>query len=55
MNWLLEIITIWISLDIVLVATGWYAATTIKPIFPNWWKRVIADFEPLEPFPQVQL
>ncbi|MFN8453511.1 MAG: hypothetical protein U0401_02390 [Anaerolineae bacterium] len=48
MNWLLQIITIWISLDIVLVATAWYAVKTIKPLFPNWWKQVVIDIEPAQ-------
>lgn len=46
MSWLLQLIIIWLSIDILIIATGWYAVTTIKPYFPNWWKRTIADVEP---------
>ena len=46
MSWSLQLIVIWLSLDILIIATGWYAVTTIKPYFPNWWKRTIADVEP---------
>lgn len=46
MSWLLQLIVIWLSLDILIIATGWYAVTTLKPYFPNWWKRTIADVEP---------
>ncbi len=46
MAWWLQLIIIWLSIDIVVIATGWYGVTTIKPKFPNWWKRVIADVEP---------
>jgi len=44
-SWL-QLIVIWLSIDILIIATGWYAVTTIKPYFPNWWKRTIADVEP---------
>ncbi|NJN97534.1 MAG: hypothetical protein HC875_27360 [Anaerolineales bacterium] len=43
MAWLLKLILIWLSFDVVVMATGWYLATTIRPYFPNWWRRVIAD------------
>ena len=46
MSWLLQLIVIWLSIDILIIATGWYAVTTIKPYFPIWWKRTIADMEP---------
>ena len=46
MSWLLQLIVIWLSIDILVIITGWYAVTTIKPYFPNWWKRTIADVEP---------
>ncbi len=46
MSWSLQLIVIWLSLDILIIATGWYAVTTLKPYFPNWWKRTIADVEP---------
>jgi hypothetical protein len=46
MSWLLQLIIIWLSIDILIIATGWYSITTIKPYFPNWWKCTIADFEP---------
>ena len=46
MAWWLQFLLIWLSVDIVVIATGWYSVTTLKPNFPNWWKRVIADMEP---------
>ena len=46
MFWLLQLIVIWLTIDILVITTGWYAVTTIKPYFPNWWKRTIADIEP---------
>jgi hypothetical protein len=46
MPWFLQLIVIWLSIDILVIATGWYAVTTIKTYFPNWWKRTIADIEP---------
>jgi hypothetical protein len=47
MDWLLKLVVIWISIDIVTIATGWYAINVIKPRFPNWWRQVIiADADP---------
>jgi hypothetical protein len=46
MDWLLKLVVIWFSLDVVLIATGWYAISTIKIQFPNWWRRVICDKGP---------
>ena len=46
MDWLLKLIVIWFSIDVVIIATGWYAVNVIKPHFPNWWRRVIVDVEP---------
>lgn len=46
MSWLWQLVLIWLSIDILIIATGWYAVSTIKPHFPDWWKRTIADIEP---------
>jgi len=43
MDWLFKFIIIWLSLDIVIIATGWYFVYTIRPVFPDWWRRVIVD------------
>lgn len=53
MTWWLEFIVIWLCIDLVVLATGWYAVTTLKRYFPDWWQRAIAyevesDFD-LEP------
>lgn len=42
-NWWLEFIIIWLSIDIIIIATGWFTVGTIKTFFPNWWERVIAS------------
>ena len=47
MVWLLEVGLIWLSLDVLIIATGWYLVKAIKPNFPHWWQRVIADELPL--------
>ncbi len=46
MHWLLNFVVIWLSISIFVVATSWYIAKTIAPLYPNWWKRVVVDFEP---------
>jgi hypothetical protein len=44
-NWLLKFLVIWLSFDIAVIATGWYAEHTIKVQFPNWWRKVICNDE----------
>lgn len=43
MPWVSKLILIWLSFDVVVIATGWYLTTTIRPYYPRWWRRVIAD------------
>jgi len=46
MDWLLKFVVLWLSIDVVIIATAWYAATLIKPQWPNWWRRVVVDEDP---------
>ena len=46
MEWVLKFTVIWLSIDILIFATSWYAITVIRPRWPNWWKQVIVDVEP---------
>lgn len=46
LEWLLKFAVIWISIDAVVMATGWYMTTTIRPLFPNWWRQVVVDEDP---------
>ena len=46
MEWLLSFSVIWLSIDIIVIATGWYLVSTIKPRCPEWWRRVVVDEEP---------
>lgn len=46
LEWLLIFIVLWISISIITIATSWYFAETIRPFFPKWWKRYVADDEP---------
>ena len=43
MEWLFKSFIILLSIDIIIVATIWYATQIIKPRFPNWWQRFIVD------------
>lgn len=43
---LFKIAVLWIAGDTILVATGWYLATTVSPMCPDWWRRVIVDEAP---------
>lgn len=48
-NVLLKIAVLWIAIDTFLIATGWYLATTIRPLCPDWWRRVVVADE-VSPF-----
>jgi hypothetical protein len=42
MMWLLQLLIIWLSIDIVIFATYWYMVNTIKPLCSDWWSQNIA-------------
>ena len=50
MIWWIKFAVIWFSIDIVIIAIGWYALAVIKPRYPEWWRRVIADYDPQDDF-----
>ena len=41
-----KFIGLWLLVDIVIFATGWYLATIIKAFYPDWWRRHIVDEMP---------
>ena len=45
-NWALKLVIIWMGLNTMIMATCWYLVTSIKPLFPDWWRRVVVDEEP---------
>jgi hypothetical protein len=45
MDWLLKLIVIWLSIDIVMIASAWYVASVIRPLAPDWWKKHIIDYQ----------
>lgn len=47
MDWLLEALAIWLSLDVLFIATIWYATLSLPRLWPNWWQQnVVATIEP---------
>ncbi|GIK41743.1 MAG: hypothetical protein BroJett011_55760 [Chloroflexota bacterium] len=46
MVWFLKLLVIWLSFDVVVIASGWYLVRAIKPKFPNWWRQAVADERP---------
>jgi hypothetical protein len=36
---LLKIAVIWISIDVVILASVWLAARVIQALCPTWWER----------------
>jgi hypothetical protein len=43
---ILKIVLLWLLSDVVILATVWYLSTTIQPLFPTWWRGVVADEPP---------
>jgi len=41
-----KLILLWLSVDIIIIATGWYLVTVIEPCYPEWWRRYIIDEMP---------
>jgi len=46
MNWIMQLAVLWLSLDIVIIATCWFVYTEVRPRCPQWWQQHIADDEP---------
>lgn len=46
MDWLIKVAVVWLSVDIVLLATVWYVAVIVKQLWPDWWSRVVIDIDP---------
>ena len=46
MDLLVKITTLWLALDFLILATVWYAASTLQPRFPGWWRAVVCDRAP---------
>ena len=42
-SFLLKVGAIWLSIDIVTLATGWYAVTVVRPRWSARWRRVVAN------------
>ncbi|MEM7033948.1 MAG: hypothetical protein AAF629_30690 [Chloroflexota bacterium] len=40
---LFKIATVWLAFDIIILATIWYAFTTIRPRMPQLWRAFICD------------
>ncbi|MCL4300398.1 MAG: hypothetical protein KJ077_31980 [Anaerolineae bacterium] len=46
MLWFLKLLVVWLSFDVVVIASGLYLVRAIKPSFPNWWRQVVAEERP---------
>jgi len=46
MDLLAKITTLWLALDAIILATVWYAASTIQPLFPRWWRAFVCERAP---------
>ncbi|MEM7031265.1 MAG: hypothetical protein AAF629_17005 [Chloroflexota bacterium] len=36
----------WLAIDLLVIGTAWYAATTLQRFAPQWWKMYICDIDP---------
>ena len=43
MELIAKIVVVWLSVDTLLISTGWYATITLSQLWPDWWRRVIAE------------
>lgn len=41
-----KVLVAWLALDIIFLATIWYAISTIRPYCTRWWKAHICDDAP---------
>jgi hypothetical protein len=41
-----SIAILWLCISIVFTATCWYFGITLSTLFPTWWKRNVADYDP---------
>jgi hypothetical protein len=46
MIWFLKILLLWLSFDVVVIASALYLVRVIRPKFPNWWRQVVVDDKP---------
>ena len=42
----IQFLVIWVAIDIVIIASGWYLVNVVKPRYPGWWRRMVVDEEP---------
>ena len=46
--WLVKLLILWVAIDLIAIASGWYGFKVIRQEFPIWWKNNIADMAPPE-------
>jgi hypothetical protein len=37
---------IWLAIDTITLATVWYLLAVVRPHWPAWWRRTVADDAP---------
>ncbi|MEM7031264.1 MAG: hypothetical protein AAF629_17000 [Chloroflexota bacterium] len=43
-----KFMVMWLSFDILVIATAWYFSTTLRILLPRWWKAHICDIDPFQ-------
>ena len=46
MDWLVQLMILWLAVSLLVGATGWYANSLIPRLWPSWWREVVVDIEP---------
>lgn len=46
MEWIVKLVVLWVSFDIVTISTAWYVGSIVQARWPQWWERVIIGVEP---------
>ncbi len=48
MDLVMKIVITWLLYDVFLIATAWWFESTLRPLFPGWWKANICDLAPAD-------
>ncbi|MBN1220860.1 MAG: hypothetical protein JXM69_18200 [Anaerolineae bacterium] len=46
LEWLFKVFIVWLCVDLVVIVVGLFLKIVIKPRYPNWWRQVMADYDP---------
>jgi hypothetical protein len=48
LEWIFSFILAWLCLDVIIIVAIWGFTHIVRPRFPDWWRRIIADRDPYD-------